>query len=410
MNLHFPDTLQLVYDMVNVYSRLLDEDKPDQAKTFLIKITKELEKKGPKPHLQKLLDHYIQITRRYSLEPLDIIPPKKRLEEFEQAIIPHLSRVPKQYLDSKFRGISETDLSRPVNTIADTIFKPEGIKREDIEVAIQGGIQGISWTFEQNKIVHSIFYLFNKASYPQQIKAKQSEIFEAIGMKGRIDSDGKKRYHGGPKGIYRTRFNKNLEAISNKSVPFVYSAITGKDKKGKPLRTLAIDKAPIIKIIPVYRNVENKEYQGILSGNDTTIHERFSHYLIQLNPNITGDVKKYFRMIPATLSEEISEFRSKRGERSSAAELDFIEYLYLENKEIIEINYLELAKKLKIKALHDKKWVRQTTGRCYETGIELGFVSHVEINKMGYTQPKDVIYINPERFYKPKRNQKKLPT
>jgi len=332
---------------------------------------------------------------------------KKILERLERLCASSINRIPKQYLDSKFRSISRKELKLPVNSIADKFFKPEGLRREDIEIAVQGGLEGIKWTFEENRIVHAVFSLMDKRGYPEYIKVSRHDFYEAMGVESYIDADGKKRYYEGPGGIKRIELENQIKNISRKMVPFIYSAITGYDKKGKPLRTLAIDYAPILKIIPVYENVKEKEFEEFRNKGKKVPGKRLSHYEIRLNPNILGDVKKYFRNLPSTLAREISDYRKAKNQRPSAYELDFIEFLYLKNQTPIEINYRKLAKKLKIKSLRNKKDVRNTLDRCYQTALDLKFALRIEKDVNGLFETKDIIHLNPNRFYKLRIKERK---
>ncbi|MHA1386434.1 MAG: hypothetical protein ACTSR3_22005, partial [Candidatus Helarchaeota archaeon] len=119
--------------------------------------------------------YYIILNPERSKESEKII---KRLEGL---CVLSINRIPKQYLDSKFRAITHRDLKLPVNSIADKFFKPEGLKREDIEIAIQGGLEGIKWTFEENRIVHAVFTLMDKRGYPEFIRVSRHDFYEAMG-------------------------------------------------------------------------------------------------------------------------------------------------------------------------------------------------------------------------------------
>jgi len=390
---------KLIHDMVYIYSKLLDLNKHEEAKKFLKSTGKLI---NGEPGLKKLKESLAAFAQEYHLECPTLPPDKQRINEFCKAIAP-LSRIPKQYLDSKFRGIEEEDLNQlPINYIADAIFKPNGVTKKEIEVAIQGGIKGIDWNFEQNRLVHGIFYLFDQNNYPNSLKVSRHELYEAIGKESYIDKEGKKRFYEGPNYAVRKWLHKTLISISTKAVPYVYHAITNYTKKGEPLRTLAIDYAPLIKIIEYYKDINKKDAGKIISGKDQ--QKRLSHFLIQINSNIKGEYRKYFRAVPVTLAKEISEYRISRGERASTYDMALIEYLYYRNQEKIEINYMELAKKLKIKG-RDKKRIRKIINRGYQVGIDLNFILSVEIDQPGMFKTKDKIRINPDRFYKPKRDK-----
>jgi hypothetical protein len=306
-------------------------------------------------------------------------------------------KVPKQYEDSRWRSATKQALERiPRDSYIDRIFKPYGIKREDVDVAIQGGLNGISWTFEENKIVHALWQIRNERGNADSLKVTRTDLYEALGTDTYIDKDGKRRFYEGPRGKRRALLHKTLMDISNRNLCFIFSAITGKNKKGQPVRTLALDYAPVIKIVPVFRDVPADDFARINVGPTLLQSKRLSHYIIYFNRNVIG--QNYFTALPLLLAKEISDFRTHRGQSPSSKELDFIEFLCTVNETPVEINFMKLANKLHIKSLHDTRRVRANLARCYETAQALGFVQRIDIDEAGQTGAKDVIHLNPARF------------
>jgi len=159
-------------------------------------------------------------------------------------------------------------------------------------------------------------------------------------------------------------------------------------------------------VAAIYEDVKQLELKGLgiepeLKGKPAK--KRFSHYKIRFNLHALGEIDKYFRYLPSGLAKEISDYRKEKGGKSSRYEFDFIEYLYTENRERIEINYLKLAEKLRIKSTARTKATRRILNRCYETARDLCYLTKYEIDQPGLKSRKDVFYLNPSRFYKLKK-------
>ncbi len=329
------------------------------------------------------------------------IPVYKEKVKVEQALLPTV-RFPKTYLDARHRVITPELLEACKVDLTTDEFKPTPINQEDIQVAIQGGFQGISWTFDQTKIIHGVFLLYGKHDYADTFNATRTDMYEAMGVKKQL-TGGRERFVEGPRGVQRRKFDKELVEITNKRVPFLYFAITGKDRKGKTVGTLALDYSCIIKIVPIWKEVEQLEFEELKKDCKAKkkIDKKLSHYQISVNKKIKGDVKRYYRMLPPFIPQRISEFRAVKGERGTRFEVDFIEYLYNENKNPVEVSDDELVEKLKIKSGHDKKYTKKILDRCFETAMALGFVLRI---KRGISTPRgnmNIIHINEEKYYRP---------
>ena len=306
----------------------------------------------------------------------------------------------KQLLDGKLRKITENDLQRSL---------PLDLERGDIEVAIQGGLGALSFSFLENWIFHAVQTLFSRADYPIEITPSRWQLYEAMGIESYI-KDGKKYYLEGPRGKQRERIHQTLIEMARKTYLFIFSQLSGYDKKGDPLYRMALTYAPIIKVAAIHEDVKQLELKGMgidSEQKDKPVKKRFSHYKIRFNLHAIGDIENYFRYLPSSLAKEISDYRKEKGGKASSYEFDFIEYLYTESKECIEINYLKLAEKLRIKQLQNKKEIRRILGRCYETARDLCYLIKFEIDQPGLRTRKDVFYLNPSRFYKLKKEMKK---
>jgi hypothetical protein len=195
--------------------------------------------------------------------------------------------------------------------------------------------------------------------------------------------------------------------LSTRPVPFVYWSKTGYDKKGQPQGSLSLRYAAIVNIGLDYANVRRSEFENLVENDKDLSDKKLVHYIIRFNPAFLS--LELFTAIPPMLPKEISDFRTNRGQIPSSFELTFIEYLCLVAVTPYEISSHKLARTLKIKSLHDNRRIREQINRCYETGIGLGYLLHVDRDKPGITvESKDVLYLNPEQFYRLRR--KALPT
>jgi len=305
----------------------------------------------------------------------------------------------KQLMDGKLRQITKDDLQRP---------QPPSIEKPNVEVAIQGGLGALSFSFLENQILHAAQTLFSKANYPDEIKLSRWQLYEAMGLKSYM-KDGKKIYLEGPKGKQRKRIHETFLEMARKTYLFMFSQ-EYKNKKNEIRYRLGLTYEPIMKVSAIYEDIKQLEFEGITRDPEQKKEppkKRFSHYKMKLNPHAIGEVDKYFRYIPSGLSREILEYRKQKGGKASGYEFDFIEYLYTESRERVEINYLKLAEKLRIKHLKYKKETRRILARCYETARDLNFLIKVEIDQPGLRARKDVFYLNQRRFYKLKKEVKK---
>ena len=308
----------------------------------------------------------------------------------------------KQLLDIMLRTVEKDDLQLP-------LFP--GVKRNEIEIAIDGGLNSIDLTFEEKNILHAIEAAFSDeavrqgVSHPQEINLTRAELYHHLGIEQRTRPDGTK-YYPEALGYQRKRIEKALSNLSDKPFPFIFKAKTGRDKKGEPTSTVALMNSPLIKVAKIYKDVKQRELPGILRQGPGE-EKRFSHYRISFNRNAIGEVEHYFRYLPRHIGKSISDYRRSLGGKSSAAEINFIEYLYAESREIIEINYLKLAKKLKIKTIENKKKTRDILSRCYKTAEALGFILRIEEDRPALIGTKDIIHVNPEKFKYLRKRKKK---
>lgn len=304
----------------------------------------------------------------------------------------------KQLMDGKLRNITEDDLQR---------FLPLDIERGKVKVAIQGGLGALCFTFTENSVLHAIQTLFSKSDYPRNLKFSQRTLYEAMGLKSYV-KDGRKYYQEGPRGKQRERIHNTVLGLGMKTYLFQYFQETGRNKKGDIVGTMGLTYEQIIKTTAVYKDVRQLELKGMetAGAKDNPVKKRFSYYEVQFNAHAIGDIDRYFRYLPSGMAAEIMDYRKRKGGKASSYEFDFIEYLYTESRERIEINYMKLAEKLRIKSMYNLKKVRQTLNRCYEAARDLNYLIKFEIDRPGLKAKKDVFCLNPKRFYKLKRPQR----
>jgi len=300
------------------------------------------------------------------------------------------TKASKQLLDSKWRKITEDDLQRKL---------PMKIEKGDVAVAIQGGLGALAFDVLESQILHAFQTIFSKADYPLEMKITRTELYDAMGL-GCYVRDGKKRYLDGPRGYKRTRIHETILGIARKTYLFMFSQ-EYLNSKNQPRYRMGLTYEPIMRILAVYEDVRQLELEGmetILKEKRDPLKKRFSHYKARFNPHAIGEIDKYFRYLPSGFVSEIMEYQKAKGGKASKHEITFIEYLYTESKERIEINYLKLAEKMRIKQLQDKKKMRRILNRCYETARDLDFLLKFETDQPGLRAKKDVFHLNPSRF------------
>ena len=337
----------------------------------------------PLPDGSRYPDHKDDLNVKFLYEKLIVGDP------FE----PGYFKGSKQLLDIILRPLEKEDLRLPITP---------GTARQEIEIAIQGGLNSIDLTFEEKKVLHAIEAAFSDAmedgKYPDVINLTRAKLYDHMGVEWRPRPDGS-RYRAEGLGYQRRRIDRTLLALSDKPFPFIFKMKSGKlDKKtAEPLWTVALTRAPIVKVGKIYEDVKQIEIPGI-ARQQTAGEKRFSHYRIRFNQNAVGEIEHYFRYVPRLLAKNISDFRLSLGGKAEAAEINFIEYLFTESREVIEINAFKLAKKLKVKRLFRPKEVRSILSRCYETAKALGYILNVQEDQPALVGTKEVIHLNPARF------------
>jgi len=303
------------------------------------------------------------------------------IEEFDPFFNPFF-KMSKVLLDIKPRRVGAEELALPLDLAL-------AVNKHEIEIAIQGGLDSVSLNFNEGRILQALSHALDERSFPVEFHLTRPQLFKYIGP----DMSGREK----------ERIQKTIIQLSRKTFPFVFRQFSRKDPKtGEPLYRVALTYAPLFVVASVYEDIKQLELPDVLGPK---VEKRFSHYVVRFNKNAIGVVENYFCLLPSRLPLEIVEFRRARNQKPRSFELSFIEYLYQENHEVIEINYLKLAKKLHVKmkspTMHSymRRNIRAVLDRCYETAIGLNFA--VEILKdqpAGKGITKEIIRLNPERF------------
>jgi hypothetical protein len=311
----------------------------------------------------------------------------------------------KALLDIKLREVGERELQFPLALDGELGQLSVAAAREKITVAIEGGIRAVDLNFEESRVLQAIQRAYSDedartGAFPREVSLTRAGLFDLMAIETKTRPDGTRYHVEGRRGQLRTKIDRVLRGLSEKHFPFVFKRQTGTDKKtGEPIYSVALTDAPLVQVALRYDDVRQAELPGLSSGRGPG-QRRFSCYDIRLNPNALGDVQVYFRMLPSALAREISDYRKARGQKPSVRELLFVEYLFAESRAVIEINELKLAEKLKIKGLHDIRRVRKDLARCYELALGLGFVLSVKSRAPAIRGTKEVIRLNPDRFYR----------
>jgi len=291
------------------------------------------------------------------------------------------------------------------------LFKRE---RDDyppmVEASLAAGLEGIDLDVYSTRALDAILHKFSLNDYePEFVKMTDRELLEGAGVKKVRKSRGKYEYPG-----YETgKIHDALTRLTREQYPIIIKKFLRYDRKEKQNRyDVARTYESLLKVYWIYRNVKEntlKEYAQALSGDGReaggALKERFSHYRIKLNPLIKTDIKRSFRLLPADIYSRIKDLKPKGG-RVEASKIYYIWWLHRHSigKTEIHINYLELAKQLKmgkfIKRRHHKELRRKITS-YHNLGKKLDLLDHFEISRRPRHSNKkvDILYLNPEKFY-----------
>jgi hypothetical protein len=311
-------------------------------------------------------------------------------------------RCPEAVFEFGFFKVSKQLLDSTLRPLDFALARVHGAELADLRYRLAGGVQSMDLTFEEKAIIHATQAAFSdradaEGQFPTMIKMTRAQLYDHLGVGWIVRADGT-RYRAEAKGYARLKIERTLLGLSDKPFRFISTVPAGKARDGRSLFTTRILNAPIMKAAKVYEEHDQAALPGIIA-QDAEGEKRFSHYEIIFNPNVSGDVERYFRHFPRQLPKQISDYRRKQGGRASTVELLFHEVLFQENREVIETSAVKLAKRLKIRHPRNKKILRETLRRCYKTAIALGYVVRVEEDVStirGAT--KEVIYCNPARF------------
>lgn len=300
---------------------------------------------------------------------------------------------PKRWLDTKFRSDKEGDRYLPLAHEKDMT---------PIKWDLAGGLNSLDLTFNKTRIFQAIQRGYSEAMlpdgrYPGKVSVNYPQIYKLLGIDPIVKSDGRKGYPEGKRGQLRKWLKEELRELDGKSYAFIGKEKTGEDEKGKPLYHVMRVFAPLIKVVEHYKDIRQRELPG-LENPGTKFDKRFSHFDIYINHHVRYEAHGTFRYLPSALGKEISDYRKPRGERPSAQDINFIDWLYWKYEPQLEINYLKLARKLKIKFGRDHKRLREHLDRIYEMALALKFLLKVEKDMPGLRATKEIFYLNPERF------------
>lgn len=302
-------------------------------------------------------------------------------------------KAPKASLDMIFRTGKDEDSFLP-------IIQADG--KSEIEWELTGGLNSLDLTFSKSRVFQAIQRGYSEAllpdgRHPGKISVNYPQLYRLLGIDPIIKADGRKGWPEDQRGHLRKWVKRELRDLNTKSYAFVAKDKTGEDKKGNPLYHFVRVFLPLIRIAEHYKDVRQRELPG-LENPDSKFDKRFSHFDIFINRHAQRGVDKYFRYLPSASGKEISDYRKSRGQRPSAQDINFINYLYLKNEKRIEINYLKLAGKLKIKHGRNPKRLREHLDRIYEMALALKFLLKAEKDQPGLRATKEIFHLNPERF------------
>lgn len=389
---HFPEASSLLYNMVMVYSRLLDLGQQEEAE----KVLKQIEDRATMPHLKKLKASLQELAQQYNLS----------IPGLDQEDVTKWS---KPFLDSRFISAQKIKNQLSLFSIND---------RENIELTIQSGIDGIELDLYQERAFDGILHKFSELDYPKFIQLTESEFYELAGADKILTRRKKHEFPG-----YETkRLKKALKTLDDTKYPMIVKQFAGYDKKNKNNRwnVMRVNQS-LVNLGWCYKGVmgeELREYEKELATDKNNsahekIKQRFSCWRIYLNPFVMADIQKSFRVLPHNVYKKIKEHKKlSNGDTSKtirviSAEILFIKWLHKhgKGKTEIRINWLTLARDLKFsRMIEDRQYrkLRNAINDLYRLAKELGYLTGYQVNvKTLFTQDKtvDILYLDPEKFY-----------
>ncbi|MFC2164028.1 hypothetical protein ACFLT2_03400 [Acidobacteriota bacterium] len=251
--------------------------------------------------------------------------------------------------------------------------------KEDLIAFLNNGGEGIDLTFDEANMIFGIAYLFTKYEYPQYLECTDGQLFTAMKYKKNLS------------GWQRQRLRGTLERLSKKKFPMYWT-------EGK-------FRIPWMTFDTLF-NLESSFQTGNgVSGNqDDHESSKRNLYRISLNKILFGRLSNNFRMLDPFIGRKIRDYRKALAQRPTEYDLRLYDLLLQENKRIVRWNYLKIAQApmLMDKYIRQRKikYIRDKLNDLYRMYCDLGYLLDFKIEQPGTKNTVDILYINPDKFYK----------
>jgi len=305
----------------------------------------------------------------------------------------------KNFIDARF--ISRDKIVQQLNLFPDSI-------RGNISASIEGGQEGIDFTATEDRTLSAILAKFTRHDYEfNSLPFTKSELYSLAGMEKKLTKRGKHEYSAWES----RRIEQALEALGKKHYPIIYRKVAGYDKKKKEaIYDIARTHSPLIQVIGIYKDVPARLIEEETGDIDKKLLKHFDYWRINIHAVLVAP-ENYFRTIPGDFYSRLNEAKrstmdTKGRVKLAKIETSFIQWLNKHYKRKVSINYLMLARQLKLAYYIDNRMLRPLREKItdlYALYKNAGFLLDYEIGTAGAV---DTLHLNPKEFYHLKKTTK----
>jgi len=298
----------------------------------------------------------------------------------------------KSFIDARF--ISRDKIVQQLNLFPDSI-------RGNISASIEGGQEGIDLTATEDRTLSAILAKFTKHDYEfNSLPFTKSELYLLAGMEKKLTKRGKYEYSAWES----KRIEQALEALGKKHYPIIYKKVTGYDKKKKgAIYDVARTHSPLIQVVGIYKDVPARLIEEETGDIDKKLSKHFDYWRINIHAVLVAP-GNYFRTIPGDFYSRLNEAKrlmtdTKGRVKLAKIETSFIQWLNKHYRREVSINYLMLARQLKLAYYIDNRMLRKLREKItdlYALYKNAGFLLDYEIGTAGAV---DTLHLNPKEFY-----------
>jgi len=307
------------------------------------------------------------------------------------------------------------------DSIFDSLDKKDKEKVEKYNIKIVG----VDFTVSQNKALFTLQTLLNKTDqrgvsykeaptnsfdyqgYIPTLNFTISEYLDAYGVNKRESTRRKIEYNSNE----REEALKALRSLSENRYLLYYSKTYFNKEINETRYKLIITPKPLITISEGYDNLTKTEHNTLTEGKETPeTNKKLTRLAVELSPIFVDQIENHYVLKPANIYEELK----IKAPRASKFTYRFIDYLfttvaqrnskYKRNKNwIIEINYLKLARDLKMESwIKSRNWkqIRGSLDKCYDIAKELGYLISYNTITGKTVKEMERLALNPDKFYR----------